>query len=80
MPVDAKSGSQIAGYIVYRSESEHCEQTSKKCLPINRNLIHATSCVDYTARSGHTYAYRAQSVTVNTIKSGFSNEARAKAP
>lgn len=80
VPASSRAGSQIVGYNLYRSESGSCDRPSKKCTPLNYVLIDSTSCVDYTVRSGHTYAYRVQAVTVNTIPGSFSNEAKAKAP
>lgn len=76
----SKQENQVVGYNIYRSDSAHCEGSSKRCAPINRVLIKGTACVDYSVRSGRTYAYRAQAVSASAVKSGFSNEAKAAAP
>lgn len=80
VPANAKKGNQVAGYNVYRSESGHCERPGKHCTEINRALIKGTSCVDYEVRSGRTYTYRAQAVSVSAAASGLSNEAKATIP
>jgi hypothetical protein len=76
----SKQENQAVGYIIYRSDSAHCEGSSKHCAAINHVLIKGTSCIDDSVRSGRSYSYRAQAVSANAVRSGFSNEAKATVP
>lgn len=80
VPTNSKPRNQVAGYNIYRSESGHCAGPSKDCREINHVLIKGTTCVDYSVRSGRTYTYGAQAVSVSAVTSVFSNEAKATVP
>lgn len=68
----------VTGYNIFRRESgPKCDRAGNTCQQVNRKIISATSCVDYSALPGHTYIYQAQTVSPAGLRSVMSNEAKA---
>jgi hypothetical protein len=67
----------IVGYRIYRSEIQN---GGWKPITPGQNVVADTTCIDHDVKAGHTYYYRAQSVSAAGKSSVYSNEATAAVP
>jgi hypothetical protein len=67
----------IVGYRIYRSEIQN---GGWKPITPGQNVVADTTCIDHDVKAGHTYYYRAQSVSAAGKSSVYSNQATAAVP